>query len=146
MYGKDDEKVFEIEIVLHRKYGGFSIDTEMALWLWEHRGWSIVKESKYDYHKKAEWPLNYLVESSFSDWYYHPRSESIEFRSQKDLIDCVRAVKAAHKDDKYPESYYGHIQGLAVVKVKVFASVEDYDDGHERVNVWTDSYRDEEED
>jgi hypothetical protein len=132
--------VFEMEVVLHRKYGGFHIDTEMALWLMENRGWKVVKESEYDYNKKGDWPLNYLVEG-FSDWYYHPRSESLAFRTQKDLIDCVRALHEVHKDDSYPESYYGHIHGLKVVKVKVFAEVEDYDDGHERVNCWSDSYR-----
>jgi hypothetical protein len=67
MYGRKQTPVFELEVVLHRKYGGFHIDTEMALWLIENRGWTVVKESAYDYNQKAEWPLTYLVERSTLD-------------------------------------------------------------------------------
>lgn len=141
MYGSKETPIFELEVVLHRKYGGFHIDTEMALWLMENRGWTVVKESQYDYKQKAEWPLTYLVESG-SDWHYHPTSESLAFRSQKDLIDCVRALQLLHENDSYMERTYGHIFGLDVVKIKVFASIEDYNDGHERVNCWSDSYED----
>lgn len=126
--------LIELEVVLNCKYGGFSIDSEMALWLMENRNWTVVKDSVYDYKSKNEFPTTCLVEG-IGDWFHHAKYSfnSIEFRSNRDLIDCVKAIKDIHKNDKYPDSYYAHIHSLEVVKVGVLAEIEDYDDGHERI-------------
>lgn len=129
------EQAHEIELVLHRRYGGFSIDMEMALWLIENRQWTLIKHKDYDYQKRNEFPLNCLIEMGRD--YYHPNSDSLAFRSQKDLLDCVRAIQEVYKNDSWSEAYHGHIQGLEITKVKIFAEIEDYNDGHERLNVWS---------
>jgi len=126
-------KVVEVEAVLNARYGGFSINTEMALWLMEKRGWLITND--YDYQKK-DYPINMLFEQKvgLKDYYYSPNHDNVEFRSHKDLIDCIKELQEKHKDDPYPESYYGHIQGLKIVTVKVHLEVEDCHDGKEKIN------------
>lgn len=123
----------ELEVVLHVEYGGFSLDTEMALWLLENRGWTVVKEADFDYERRGEFPLNVLVEGGLSDHYYHPRAGSIAFRAHPDLRACVRALHAAHAGDSYDERRACHVLALAVVTARVVVEVEDHHDGQERL-------------
>ncbi len=126
--------MFELEVVIHDNYGGFSVDDEMALWLIENRGWTLLAENQYDYKKESELPLTTLVDFHFSN--YSPHQHKIEFRSHLDLLDCVRAIKKLHEDDDYPDSIYGHIHSLSIKKIKVHVGVEDYHDGKERISCW----------
>lgn len=119
-----NEPITTVEIVIHTEFGGFHLDMEMALWLMENRNWKVTK--------KWEERENFQLIESFGD--FHPTDDSINFRMNKDLIDCVRAIKEVHKDDKYPESYYGHIHKLEIVKMAVYIGVENYHDGKEKVN------------
>lgn len=125
----------DLELVLNTQFGGFHFDTEMALWLIENRNWVVLSEKEYDY--KKEYPINTLTEV-MGDYYYSPHKDTIELRSNKDLIDCVRFLKEKHKDDVYPEKYYGHIHSLSVKRVKVRVEIEDYHDGKEKINCWID--------
>ncbi|MCI0564443.1 MAG: hypothetical protein MN733_38720 [Nitrososphaera sp.] len=115
-----------LEIIINTAFDGFSLNTEMALWLMENCGWPVDPN---------EYPVKMLFSYGSGDNFFHPRADSIEFRSHKDLVDCVRAIKEIHKNDAYPEKYYGHIHGLAVVTVKVNLSVENYHDGKEKINI-----------
>ena len=119
-------------MVLNTDYGGFSINTEMALWLSENREWNVISEKEYNYKKKDEYPITTIVDMR-GDYFYSPCGDTIEFRSNKDLIDCVRAVKLAHENDSFPESRYGHINKLNIIKVGTLLEIEDYHDGKERV-------------
>lgn len=92
--------------------------------------------SEYDYKKKDEYPLNMLFEEKY--YIMAVKSDTMEFRSNRDLIDCVRAIQKLHENDEYPESYYGHIHKLRVKKVKVHIDIEDYHDGQERFNCYID--------
>lgn len=118
-----------VEAVINTEFGGFSLNTEMALWLMENRNWKITKQ--WDCKEPK-----HLVES-IGDHYY-VNDEKIDFRLNKDLIDCVRALKEVHKNDTYPESYYGHIHNLKIVKLKVNLSIENYHDGKERIGIYTE--------
>ena len=42
----------QMELVLNVDYGGFSFNTEMALWLSENRGWTVLSEKKYNHKEK----------------------------------------------------------------------------------------------
>lgn len=118
-----------VEVVIHTEFGGFSLDTEMALWLIENRGWTVTKN--------WEERENFQLIESFGD-HFSSVDDSVNFRMNKDLIDCVRALKEIHKDDTYPESYYGHIHKLEIVKMAVHLSIENYHDGKERASCYTE--------
>ena len=57
----------------------------------------------------------------------------VDFRSHKDLVDCVRHFKKVHEYDSYPDNHYGLIHSLEIQKVKVMLAVDDYFDGKERI-------------
>jgi hypothetical protein len=125
----------EIELVLNTDFGGFHFDNEMASWLKQNRNWTILSEKEYDY--KIKHPITTLVEMT-GGYFYSPSRDNIELRSNKDLIECVKFLKNKHKDDVYPESYYGYIHDLSIKKVKINIEIEDYYDGKERINSWVD--------
>lgn len=122
----------ELELVIHVSYGGFHLDTEMALWLLE-RGWNIVTQKEYEQNYPKKYPINTL-----HDLYgmFCPMDDTIEFRSHPDLIECVRALQKLHEDDDWPERRQVYVHRLQVVKVKINVEIEDYNDGYERVSCW----------
>ena len=124
--------MFELEVVLHTDFGGFSFNEEMATWLQENRNWTILNDEDYDYSKK-DYPLTTLVKQSF-EYLYSPHSSDIKLRSHQDLIDCVRALKEQHKNDTYPDKHYGYIHKLKITSVRLVLEIEDYYDGKERLN------------
>jgi hypothetical protein len=124
----------ELELVLNVDYGGFSFNTEMALWLSENRGWDVIKEKEHDY--KLKYPINTLVEMH-GDYFFSPHSDKIELRSNKDLIDCVRELKKLHENDSFPDSH-GQIHSLVIKKVTVHIQIKDYHDGKEKIKCWTE--------
>lgn len=124
--------MFETEVVINVSFGGFSFDTEMALWLSENRGWNVIPEKKYNY--KEKYPITTLIEMS-GDHFFHP-NDDFNLRSNKDLIDCVRELQTLHENDSYPESRYGHIHALSIKKLSVHVEIENYYDGKERVKCW----------
>jgi hypothetical protein len=133
-----DDVIAEIEVVLHTNYGGFHVDTEMALWLMENKGWKIIEENNplgNYYGKESEFPINWLKDSPH-DYFFNPNYSSLKFRTNPDLIECVKTLKELHKNDVYPMSRERYIHSLKVVKIKIHASVEDYYDGKERINCW----------
>lgn len=129
----ENKALFEMETVIHVEYGGFTIDTEMAVWLMENRGWSIKKE----FENKDNNIFTCLIESTFADDYYHINMNSIQFRSHPDILDCVREIKKNHINDVYPDSLYGYIHNLKIVKLSFYAEIENYYDGKEKINCWT---------
>jgi len=98
-----------VEVVIHTDYGGFSINTEMALWLMENRGWTVAP-------KNAD-PAGHQLGESIGDYFFSTEKDEVKLRTNKDLIDCVRAIKEIHKDDVYPERYYGYIHKLKCVLI-----------------------------
>lgn len=123
--------LLELEVVLHRGYGAFHIDDEMALWLMEHRGWTMVKGMNA--YPKGKWPMTCL-DDECHDFVYSPHGDTIEFRSHPDLIACVKALKELHKNDSHSDKMYGHIHKLKIAKMEISAGIEDYNDGYERLN------------
>ena len=119
----------EIELVLNVDFGGFSFDTEMALWLTENCGWTIISYDQYNY--KDKYPITTLIDLR-GDMFCSP-NDGVELRSNKDLIQCVRALQILHKNDKYPDSRIGHIHDLSIKTVKIHIEIENYYDGKERV-------------
>jgi hypothetical protein len=112
-------KVAETEIVVHRAYGGFHFDTEMALWLLGNRNWKTTKETK----KTEGFDL---VEVSYD--YFLPVKDNNEIRVNQDVIDCVKALQALHPDRNDLQVYK-----LKVLKVEFFVGVKDCYDGYEEV-------------
>jgi len=121
--------VFESEIVIHPEYGGFHIDTEMALWLMENRNWKITDNNDEYIKKDSEFDL-----IGSGDYFFAPKNKEIS-RTNQDLIDCVKALQKSHKHDTFSEEYYCYIcKHLEIQKVKVFLEVYDYHDGKEKVS------------
>lgn len=119
-----------LEIVLNVEYGGFSFDTEMALYLQE-LGWAVIKAKDYDY--KAKYPVNTLIDCG-NDYFTHPDLTSIELRTHPDLIKCVKDLQKLHENDEYLESHYGHIpHNFKVQSLQLEIEIQNYDDGIERV-------------
>lgn len=123
-------KVVEIELVLNVDFGGFSFDTEMALWLEENCGWTIIAYSEYNY--KDKYPITTLIDLKGNT--FSSPNDGVELRSNKDLIQCVRALQVLHENDEYPEKYYGHIHNLKIETVNIHIEIENYYDGKERIN------------
>lgn len=115
----------DIKLVMHKSYGGFHIDKEMALWLSEHCNWSIGgKECDLtcqisDYYSTNKFDIN-----------------SIELRSNPDLIKCVEALQNKHQNDSYSDKYYNYIYKLKIINYTINLSIEDYHDGKEKLNVY----------
>ena len=117
--------ICEREVVINARYGGFHLDTEMAIWLMENKNWVVGK--------------NKDLEDCGFDYYMPPQNtDEIAFRMNPDLIECVCALKEIHKNDVYPDSYYGHIHTLKIEKVKVYIGVENVNDGKEKITCWTE--------
>ncbi len=129
--------MFEIEVVLNTNYGGFSFDIEMALWLSENRGWKIIPEKEYSYKKDQEYPITTLIDTPWAgDFLHAPHADNIKLRTNKDLIDCVRAIQKLHTNDDWTTRYYSHINNFTIKKVKINLEVENYLDGKEKLNCW----------
>jgi hypothetical protein len=127
-----------IELVIHTAFGGFHVNDEMALWLIDHRGWTLLPDTDESHTLLQKGlPPKHIV-SGKGDYNHVSDGSSPAFRSDPDVVACVRALKKAHENDSYPEKFHGHIHGLAVVTVT--ASVEGHNqyDGIENVSVsWT---------
>lgn len=118
-----------LEVVIHTQYGGFHIDTEMALWLMENKGWKIGRH---------EDPSVDLVECDIADYYYpqNPiKTNDIGFRSHPDLVECVKTLQQLHKNDDWTERKRTYVNNLSVVDI--FAKIEIYHvfDGIETVRM-----------
>jgi len=124
----------KITLVLHVGYGGFNLDKEMVDWLVENRGWSII-DHKDTSSKNAETFNKTIINFHGGSWYSHPNQDQIEFRSNQDLIDCVRAIRKKHENDSFSEWYYSHIKQMAIVEIDIQPQIVNYSDGHERVEV-----------
>jgi len=129
------ESLIDLEIVLHTDYGGFCLNDEMALWLVENRGWVIRKNAEYNYKEKNNWPFLHLIDDDFDGIISSPHMDDLKFRSHPDLVSCVKALKELHKNDTYAQRCLIH--RLTIVKLSVFAEIERYNDGHERINCQT---------
>lgn len=125
--------MYELELVINVKFGGFSFNTEMSSWLKDNHNWTILSHEEYDYKLKDEYPLTTLIKH-IGDYFYSPHSEKIALRSHPDLIECIRTLQKIHENDSFREKHYSHIFSLEVRKVKINLEIEDYYDGKERIN------------
>lgn len=124
-----DPPVATIDVVVNKKYGGFHIDTEMALWLIENYSYSVTSDPN-EQADLLEVGYDYFV--PHNDWLGD--LDSVHFRSHPDIVCCVATLKDLHKDDEYPEKQYGHIHSLEIRRMKIYLEIEDHNDGIETVS------------
>lgn len=94
----------------------------MVYWLNENRGWSL------DLFDGISINSNYLKDFN--------RTDSFEFRSNIDLIECVDYIKKEHKHETWSEEYYCYeCNHLSIVEFEISPYIEHYNDGHERLKV-----------
>ena len=117
-----------IEVVLNNSFGGFSLNEEMATWLVRNKGWVVLNDKEYDYREK--YSIETLLHMFGSYVAPYPNNNSFEFRSNKDLIECVRFFKKLH-ENKFKE----RVNSLKIEKLDTQFSIEDYHDGYEKVVV-----------
>ena len=122
-----------IEIVMHHSYGGFKISKEMGEWLIANRGWEV--KIWQEHCKSSSHPINVLyVDEGYAlkvDSYFHPNQDSIEFRTNKDIIESIKAVKAAKDSEEYDR--YEYHSKLYIEDLETLIWIESYNDGHERI-------------
>lgn len=128
----------QFEIVLNKNYGGFGCCTEMALWLIENKGWTLIQYKDYDY--KSKYPVTTIIDDKWNS--YFPNNESIELRTHPDLIECIKTLKAQfNPEDSYRSYgciYSKEIDDLEIELVTINLGVESYHDGHERLTCHAD--------
>lgn len=126
----------EMEVVINRAYGGFSVCAEIVQLLIENRGWKVTNDWE-EFSKSSDVTLLYDGgHNSFS----HNYRLDMQLRTHKDFIDCVRTLKEQYKnDDRTQRQLRRGIHDLKIVKAYAELGVEDYNDGHERVT-WNTSY------
>lgn len=125
---------YEICLVLNSKFGGFSLNDEMALWLKKERGWTIINSNEYSYENKDSYDVTTLLKLLGGMYISATDNSSIKFRSHQDLIDCVLHFRKVHENDTYPDSHYHKIHDFEIVKATYQLSIENYYDGKEKVN------------
>ena len=125
----------EFDIVLNRNYGGFGCCTEMALWLIENKGWTLIQHKDYDYKSKNKYPVTTIIDDKWNSYFLN--NESMELRTHPDLIECLKTLKAQFNPDNDLRShdcvYSKEIDDLEIMQVSVQLGVESYHDGHERL-------------
>lgn len=121
--------IHEVEIVLHKDYGGFRIDGEMAQWLFENAGWVLSDEYS------TNMPPKHLYKYS-DDYYCGQDVSSVSFRTQPELINCVRVLLEKHKATKNNYSNKPYIHNLVIEKVQIHLDIEEYHDGKEKISCW----------
>lgn len=125
----------KITLVLNVDYGGFSCDKEMAEWLRDNRGWSLLnKDHEFD-GRCSDGTIKKTLSRIMSNMYYHPDQHSIEFRSNQDLIDCVRELREKRANGTFNKWHYSHIKNLQVVEADVRFSIDNYHDGKEKLEI-----------
>jgi hypothetical protein len=118
------------EIVINTEFGGFSLDTEMAVWLMENRGWRVSKtDSTCDLeHDLVEMGADRFVPTDKHVQHY----DDTKFRMNQDLIDCVRDLQATYY--RGPGWREAKVNCLEVKTINVHIDVEEYHDGKEEIN------------
>lgn len=124
----------EIDVVINAAYGGFTVTREMAEWLIANRGWSVVREADYDYATRT--PACRLIESRWGYGLPPGTRDDIAFRSDPDLVACVRELRKRRADAGRADKRDDPLHDLRIVRVTVAMEIEDYNDGHERVNAY----------
>ena len=123
--------MLELNVVLNEDYGGFHLTKEMAEWMKKEYSQNNKKKKKYDY--KQKYPINTLLDMGGNMFINPSNNDSIEFRSNQDLIKCVLHFKKVHENDDYMESRYGQIHSLNIKNVQIELGIKDYNDGKEKV-------------
>jgi hypothetical protein len=133
--------VKEVEIVINCDFGGFSLDTEMAIWLMEMKGWTVTEEPSmsetdhYDLFGMGDffWPTAKHTDGG------NDRCDT-SFRMNPDLIECVKALQ-----DKYKELLVWQrlnlkpdhkVLSLGIAKLRFHVDVVNEYDGKEEVKCW----------
>ena len=116
--------IHEFEIVVNVEFDGFRLDTEMAMWLVENKGWTITQ----DWEPTKEYDL---IDCKGN--YFQPTNKykKIEFRMNPDLIECVKELQKKYKSMNFLER-----QKYGVCDLNV--EVQDVHDGKEEVVVTSD--------
>lgn len=116
-----------IEVVLNNAFGGFALNKEMADWLVSNKGWSIIKHKDYDHEMK--YPINTLMEL-YGEYVAPSKCNCFEFRTNKELIECIRFFKAKHVN-----SFRERVNDFKIEKIEIRFDIENYHDGYERCSV-----------
>lgn len=130
----------EAILVINGNYGGFSLNREMAEWLRDNKGWKLAPSDTY--------PTDDFDLAGDNDFWYASTKwnrNEIEFRSNPDLIECVRWLKWKYRNyDKHSTRYIEdhrkassirHAYDLRIVKVNIEIGIADKFDGIEAVHV-----------
>jgi hypothetical protein len=127
--------VYTQEFVINTTFGGFNLPREIADWLIENKGWSVVDDINDELAPDCK-----LVVRCF-DGNYYPAGDRDDprLRSNPDLIEAVRAVQKKFLDDN-PDAGRNkkrdsRLFDLSVVTVAVDINIVNYHDGREQVDV-----------
>jgi len=124
----------EVEVVINVEYGGFSLDTEMALWLMENKGWTSTNVDSGE--DETEFDL-----ISLGDMFLRSKKyDEVGFRMNPDLVECVKTLQKKHEGTNWSGVAYNDIPKvlqLNVVHVEVHLTVEPVYDGIENIACWS---------
>jgi hypothetical protein len=134
--------VHEVEVVVNVEFGGFHLDTEMAIWLMEIKGWTVTEDPKesettrYDLFGMGDcfWPTAKHTDKLGGHC-------DISFRMNRDLIECVKTLKNKRQGlscyDRWMKTQDHKVLELGITTVQVHIEVEDVNDGKENIKCWT---------
>lgn len=119
------------QILIYAKFGGFSLSQEMADYLANNKNWKIIKHQDINYNNnnyKTELKNNTLI-NAYND-YLHLNNDSIEYKTNPDLIECYKILKQKYTNDKKH-----HIHKFELIEVEVYLEIHNKYDGIEEVIV-----------
>lgn len=131
----------QLKLVINNGYGGFTITKEIAEYLKTHKNWKIAKIEGYTL--PTETPPNTIYHIHYSgkpsqDYWCH-KPDSIEFRSNPDLIEAITKTKQhleqqyQHNQIEWKDYYYNQLRKYKIINITTLLEIESYNDGHERV-------------
>ena len=122
--------VKELEIVVNCAFGGFNLDTEMAIWLMEHKHWQVCESGEFE---TDEYDLVGLGD------YFWPteKYDKTDFRMNPDLIECVKTLRDKYYGLSWSERRKSNAKvlelGISFVEIRI--DIENVHDGKEEVKV-----------
>jgi hypothetical protein len=123
---------FTKEIVINVEFGGFSVSREMAEWLRDEKGWTTTEDENeidkdnFDFVMSKHW--------------FHPNKydrDSVEFRSNPDLVECVKFFHKKYEDECFIGKGKPQVMCLRVIEATVHLDVEHVYDGKEGISCWS---------
>jgi len=133
--------VEEVEVVINCGFGGFCLDTEMAIWLMEMKGWTVTEDpsmsetDRYDLFGMGDffWPTGKHTDGG------NDRCDA-SFRMNPDLIACVKTLQNKYKGlrtwERLKLKPEHKVFDLGIAKLRFHMDVINKYDGKEEVKCW----------